>query len=286
MNAGIHELAAVDYHADPCEPPSLSSSIAHVLCTDSPAHAKAAHPRLNPDLERQEEEKFDVGNVAHSIILEGTSAVEVIDAPDWRTKVAKEARDAARAAGRTPLLLKHWRSVEAMVEAAQIQLEDHGAVPPLFDEGAAERCLVWEEPGGVMCRARLDWLRDDRLTIDDLKTTSASANPERWSRTLFTIGADVQAAFYLRGLQALTGAEAEFRWAVIETSPPYALSVISPAPDVLTIGRKKVQYALDVWRRCLRDNDWPAYPARVAYAELPPWEESRWLAKEERELAA
>jgi hypothetical protein len=49
-----------------------------------------AHPKLNPQLERREDEKFDIGTAAHAIILEGFAAVEVIDAPDWRTKAAQK----------------------------------------------------------------------------------------------------------------------------------------------------------------------------------------------------
>jgi hypothetical protein len=45
-----------------------------------------------------------------------------------------------------------------------------------------------------------------------------------------------------------------------------------------------VQYALDKWRACLGSDEWPGYPQSVAWAELPPWEEARWLEREEREL--
>jgi hypothetical protein len=282
---GILDLRSDDYHADPCDTPSLSASIATILCTRSPAHARAAHPKLNPDRVREEKGAFDIGTAAHAILLEGYDAVEVVDADDWRTKAAKAARDAARAEGKIPLLAKVRDDVLAMVAAVRAQLVDHLADPPLFSDGKPEQTLVWEEPGGVTCRARLDWLRDDRATIDDLKTTSRSASPEAYSRALFNVGGDVQAAFYIRGVQELTGETPEFRWVVVETQPPFALSVIAPGPDVLTIGRKKVEYALDVWRRCFASGEWPAYPPMVAYAELPPYEEARWLEKELREAA-
>jgi hypothetical protein len=284
-SSGIYTLPAEEYHADPCDQPSLSASIAHILCSQSPAHGRAAHPKLNPALVREEQGHFDIGTAAHAILLEGQAKLAVIDAPDWRTKDAKEARDQARADGKIPLLAKVMADVDAMVAAAAEQLEYHGAFPPLFTDGTPEQTLVWEEPGGVMCRSRLDWLRDDRATIDDLKTTSRSASPEAYSRALFGIGGDVQAAFYIRGVQEVTGETPEFRWVVVETSPPFALSVIAPDPAVMTIGRKKVEYAIDVWRRCLDSGHWPAYPADVCYAELPPYEESRWLEKELREAA-
>lgn len=281
----VVDLTSDQYHADQVdERPSLSASIAHLLCSQTPAHARAAHPKLNPDARRREEKHLDIGTVVHALLLEGNDAgLELVDAENWRTKAAQEQRDAARAAGRVPLLVNQVEDVYAITAAAREQIAAHKADPPLLTDGLAEQTLVWEEPGGVLCRSRLDWLRDDRAAIDDLKTTSRSASPAAYSKALFGVGGDVQAAFYLRGVQAVFGADAEFRWMIVETTPPYALSVVAPGPDVLTIGRKKVDFAIAQWRECLERDEWPGYPSRVCFAELPPWEEARWL---ERELQA
>lgn len=277
LDPGIHAVPADRYHDDPCAEPSLSASIAHLLCSRSPLHAWAAHPRLNPDFARVERDIFDAGTVAHALLLDGTVACDVIDAPDWRTKEAKEAREAACANGLIVLLRHQWEQVEAMIEAARVQLVALDIDPPPLTDGAAEQTLVWEDHG-VMCRARLDWLRDDWRIVEDLKTTSASANPRDWSRRrLWEIGADVQAAFYLRGLRTLTGADAEFRWVVIENTPPYALSVLSLAPSALELANDKVSWAIERWGQCIADDSWPAYASEVAYAEAPAWIETQWM---------
>lgn len=286
MSGSVRQMSAEEYHSDfvQADLPTLSASIARILIAESPKHAWTAHPKLNPDYEPLVAEKFDIGRCAHSLLLEGEASVAVIDAPDWRTNAAKEQRDAARVAGQTPLLAKDWSTVERMCEAMKTQIGVLEVDPPLFCDGKAEQTLVWDEHD-VPCKARLDWLRDDRSAIDDMKTTSKSANPETWSRTIFNIGYDVQAAFYLRGLMAVTGAAAEFRLAVVETSPPYALSVISLAPAALELANAKVDWAIATWRRCLEQDEWPAYQTRVAYAEMPSWEETRWLQREAQEAA-
>lgn len=282
---GILEMPAGAYHADPCERPSLSASIARILCTNSPAHARAAHPKLNPAFERQDEQHFDIGTVAHALLLEGEAAIEVVDASDWRTNAAKEARDQARADGRTPLLEKHWTQVQAMVAATHNQLDYVDATPPMFSEGRAEQTLIWQESNGVVCRSRLDWLHHDYSAVDDFKTTSRSANPEQWSRSLFSFGGDVQAAFYLRGLRAVTGRDAAFRFCVQETFAPYALAVFQLGPDALTLAEAKVEYAIAKWAQCLQDDAWPAYPTEVCHVSMPPYEEMRWHEREMREAA-
>lgn len=276
-------LSAKDYHADKvADVPSLSSSIAHTLISRSARHAYTEHPKLNPYFQRVEKDKFDVGTVAHAILLEGADIVEMVDAPDWRTKAAQEARDAARRAGKVPLLPHQLTDVHAMVEAATDQILAHEAKPQLLAAGKAEGTLVWQDDHGVICRARPDWLHDDLVTIDDYKTTSGSADPHSWTRnTMFAIGADIQAAFYLRGLRKLTGPlpGLEFRFIVQETYPPYALSVVALSPDAMALAEDKVKTAIAMWAKCLDTGKWPAYPTRVCYAEDPGWQEAQWLQR-------
>ena len=285
LTAGIYDIPAQVYHADPCPAPSLSSSLAQRICLHSAAHARQAHPRLNLDAEPENNEAFDIGRAAHALLLEGSTAVTVIDAKDYRTNVAKDARDQAWARGLTPILAPRWNDVQQMVTSLRLQLAQHqdSGSAGMFLNGEPERTLVWQEDGyGVWCRARLDWLRQTPLSVDDFKTTSGSANPEVWSRSMFQNGWDIQAAWYLRGLQILTGHPATFRYCVQETYPPYACSVISLGPDALMLAEKKCLYALDIWRACLTSGDWTGYPRQTCYATLPPWHEAEWLEKELR----
>ncbi len=285
LKVGIHEgISDEIYHSDPVgKIPSLSASIAHILCSRSPAHARAAHPKLNPDFVAEEKEHYDIGTAAHALLLEGEDVVEVVEADSWRTNAAKEQRDAAYAEGRVPLLTHKWEEVKRMLAATREQLARIEDQPPLFEDGTPEVTLVWKEKDGIVCRARLDWLRADRRAIDDFKTTDRNADPETWSRSLYGMGWDVKSEFYRRGLRAIEGLDdVEFRFAVQEIKAPYALSVIALSPGARWLAEAKVDYALAVWKRCLDSGEWPGYPSRIAYAELPPWEEERWLLREGR----
>jgi hypothetical protein len=77
-----------------------------------------------------------------------------------------------------------------------------------------------------------------------------------------------------------------WRWVVVETSPPYALSVITPGAAVLELANAKIDRALSIWRDCLERDAWPAYPPVLHVAELPAWEEARWLEREAMETLA
>jgi len=285
VTEGILEIAAADYHTDQvADVPTLSSSICKTLVLQSPAHAWAAHPKLNPNFSRVKDPRFDVGNVFHQIMLEGRQAIEIVEAADWRSNLAKAVREQARAAGRTPLLASQWEEVELMRDAVCVQLGTFNVDPPVFVLGRAERTLVWEDIAGVVCRARLDWLHDDGCTIDDLKTTSASGNPDRWGRqTIYAIGSDIQAAFYMRGLRKLTDArETAFRFVICETSPPFATSLVQPSRSLLDLADRKVEYAIDLWARCLESDEWPGYPRDAISPPLTLVEEAKWMERETR----
>lgn len=274
---GIHDGIPADaYHADPGETPTLSASIAKVLCARSPAHARARHPRLNPDYQPLEDTKFDKGTVAHAMLLQGDDICHVVHANDWRTNAAKAERDQARFEGFVPLLSHQHAEVSQMVAAAREQIAAIDDPIPFLADGKPEQTAVWEDQG-VLCRGRFDWLRDDFRAIDDVKTTGASGHPNDWSRRrLWDLGFDIQAVMYRRALRRLTGTEPRFRWIVIETEAPYAVSVLELAPDALEFAEDKVRWALRTWADCLSTNAWPGYADRVAYAEAPPWELERW----------
>ena len=277
----VVDVAAEQYHADlVADRPTLSKSIIQRLLTASPAHAREAHPKLNPSFMRQIEERFDLGTVVHDLFLEGYDRVAIVPFDDWRKQAAKDLRDEARARGQIPMLASQAEQVQDMLVALRSRLTQFDLAPALFTAGKPEQTIVWEDRG-VLCRARLDWLHDDHSTIDDLKTSSRLAKPDQWCRTtLWSIGADLQQAFYVRGCHAVLGVEPDFRFVIIETEPPFEASVVSVDSYSIAVANRKIDHALDLWRTCLETDAWPGYDRRIHYAEMPPWIENEWLAKE------
>src|SRR3990167_5120693 len=60
-------MPMAEYQGDPGPEPSLGPGIAKLLVTRSPAHAWAAHPRLNPEYREKESSAFDLGSAAHAM---------------------------------------------------------------------------------------------------------------------------------------------------------------------------------------------------------------------------
>lgn len=279
---GLHDgIAESLYHEDVCVAPSLSASIAKLLISRSPAHAWAAHPALNnrwrPDTPSNQQ---DIGTAAHSLLLGIGKGLVKIDAPDFRTKAAQAERDKARLGGFVPVLEMRAQAIEDMIAAAHRQLAAH-EVGDVFADCRPEVTMVWRE-GPTWCRARIDclpagWLDGRRARIVDYKTTSGSAEPDAMTARLYDMGADVQAAFYERGIKTLYPQveDVEFLFIGQETDPPYALSVVSLSNLAIEQAREKVAEALKVWRACMDANRWPGYPPRICRVDPPGWESHR-----------
>jgi hypothetical protein len=54
--------------------------------------------------------------------------------------------------------------------------------------------------------------------------------------------------------------------------------------DALTMGRKMLDHAVDIWSRCMRQS-LPRLPARHHDAEFPGWAEQQWLDREIKDAA-
>lgn len=272
---GLHlDVPRDEYDADPCPSPSLTQSIAKIILDRSLAHARLAHPRLNPAFERNDDPKYDVGNVAHALMLGRGREIEVVIADDWRTKAAKEAREAAIQRGRIAVLARHYEAASDMVQAAARQLGDRGYDEDWNPAAAAAEVMAVADDAGVWLRSLIDWLPYHARRVWDYKTTALSAAPWELSRRIVADGWDVQAAFHERILDLVDPDNAgrrEHLFCVQEDRPPYALTVARMSEAVMTMGRRKVQRARDAWAAAMSNNHWPAYPLDTALPEYPAW---------------
>lgn len=283
---GIYkDFPTADYFADPCPEPSLTQSLAKVLLDQSPLHAFHLHPRLYAQA-ADHDEAYDkakaIGNAAHALMLCRGKALAVEDFPDFRTKEAKAFKAAARDAGKEPILAAHFEIAVEMVKAARSQLAAISGCERAFNVGDAEVVIANCEDG-LWLRAMVDWITPDLREVWDFKTTGQSVSPWATGKLMASAGWHVQAAMHERILDKIDPAGAgrrRFFYVAQENASPCALTVNEIDEAALTIGRKQIGYAVDIWRDCLKRNRWPAYPPRIIRPELPGWHENGWLARE------
>ena len=241
----------------------------------------------------------DAGSIAHAILLEGSRAgVEVIDPnlyptkssgaipTGWTNQAIRGARDAARAAGKIPVLSTQMEEIELMVQAARDFIttlrDSEPAVWRAFQPGGGvPEVTITGSVGETAVKIRPDLLATDHELIVDAKFTATSAEPDLWGRSqMVRMGYYRAAAFYRRVVGLDSVAKPSYVFLVVETAPPYLCSLVGVDEHAMALGDAQMTAALETWSRCAREGQWPGYPTKVAYPELPAWVEAAWSAQE------
>ncbi len=283
---GFYRMTAEQYHADPCPEPSLSSGAIRKMLERTPRHAFCEHPRLGGQRDERSSPVMTLGTVVHSLILGAGREFVVIDADSFRTKAAQEQRDAASAAGLTPIIRDQYEKARAMAASASRELSKIPLVSDALVSGRPEIVAIWRE-GDIWCRSMMDLCptaidADGWWTIYDLKTTQMALDPNTIARHLVSNGYDVQAAFYSRGLDALLGpaARVRFRFLFVESDAPHLCAAFVGSGEMQTTGEQKVIASISIWQRCIATNNWPGYNTDVLRLEPPKFMETQWADRE------
>lgn len=180
----------------------------------------------------------------------------VIDAADYRTKAAQEARDEAIRNGLTPILRPKLQDAKIGAQAIRDQFNfilDRHNLPPI-SEWWQQAYLEWTH--GCPCAGTLDLVIPG--FIADLKSC-ADISPRGFTSAATRFWYDVQAAAYLEACQSLSGqwGEWEFLFLCYSVDPIPQVAVYQLGEEWLTVGRDKWNHAKQVWMRCNETNVWP-----------------------------
>ena len=231
------------------------------LINKSPLHYQAS-----TEQDREETKAMLIGSAVHTAVLEPSTLLDrYIVAPqaDRRTKSGKAIWSDLEASGKIVLSQTDFE----MIDAIQSAVFAHENAFKLLAKGHPEISL-FTEIDGVPAKARMDWYRPG--IILDLKTTE-DASPSGFARSCATYGYAQQAAWYLDCAEA-SGLEAHtFIFLVVEKSAPYAVALYELTPESLEFGRAQYQRALNLYKQCKKDDDWPGYSSQIEQLSLPAW---------------
>lgn len=276
---GIYTMSSERYHADPCDPMSLSSTGAKTLVKECPA--EFWHQRQHPEHKRA----FDIGTAGHLMVLEPdlfADRVIVVRGYDkkgnpsegYTSADAREQRDAAYTIGKVPLLPAEVEMVQAMRAALWTDPIARFA----FQDGQTEQSIFWQDPEfGVWRRTRPDFLPNHRRYAVDYKT-STTANPREFKKQAHKLSYHQYAAWQCDGIEAVTGDRPErFAFVVQSKSAPHLPTTCWLDAEALEWGAKLNRYAVGTFAWCLTHGEWPSYrpdiaqPARAFTIGLPAY---------------
>lgn len=126
-------------------------------------------------------------------------------------------------------------------------------------EGRYELSLFTKDPvSGLHVKVRYDKLTNAGMPIDLKKTQKA--DKETFRRTIHNYGYHISAAFYMDCWEWQFGETLDvMRWLAVEEQSPHAAMRYRPDADALMIGRAMYREALEIYDRCLQNDEWPIY---------------------------
>ena len=277
MKPGVYEISHADYHADPCPSPSLSASIGKLMLERSPLYAWHRHPRLGMTADDKaalprsrassKVRQICLGQAAHAVILEGSwDGIDVVEADSFRSKVAREIRDVALGAGRTPILEAEAETVRQM----KVALEGNSWLRE-FLQGARERTAIWKD-GDAWVRIRPDIFNNNGPRfVADFKTTALAATGDGWGRRQIWENS-MQVGLYRSVIGALFGPPyPPFKFVVQEVEPPYAAGLFEFPPEAYEFADRIAARAAALWKQCIESDFWPSYEPGLIVPDAPYW---------------
>lgn len=273
---GVYDLDDATYFSDPVPEGSLSTSGAKVLLE---CPAKFRWLRDHPQKPKRE---FDLGHVAHKLVLGAGAEIVVVDFKDFKTKEAQKQRDAAYAAGKVPVLAADYARAEEMAKAIRADRYANALLNP--EHGKPERAMFWrDEQTGVWRRVKLDWFPSrrigGRLILVDVKT-AASAAPSAIDKAILNHGYHLQDDAYREAVRALgLDDNPSFVFVFVEKEPPHVVTLVELDDDFRELGWRRNREALDLYAKCRANDEWPGYVTGIHEAKPP-----RWAARELEEF--
>lgn len=262
MSRIIEGMPAEDYFAHPA---FGSTSIRHL--SDPEISLQEVKHLLGHD---DHKKAYDVGTLAHALILEGSLDHLVVEIPydTYHSKEAKAMRDEAYNDGLIPVKQTEHDSMIAPVYAMRDAVMEHHITAHLFHGHTPEVSLFWEQ-SGVPMKARIDALHVDHKLAVDLKTVR-SARPNDFKRQISDLTYYIQAQHYLNGLKETTGEDYDWLFVAVGKDQPHVVSVHRMSKDALIEGAVRIGHAIDRYKTAV-DRGWTGYE-EIFTQELTPWE--------------
>lgn len=268
-----------DYHAHP----AFNQSTAWQLLSKSPMHAfeyrrRQAAKRGQPDPDHDRDR--EIGTVAHKLLLGSTTGYRELPFDDYRKKEAQELRSQCERDGVTPVLTPDLQRCRLSINNVREQLAD---VFGIALDGVSERVFFWGQAisdpmrgrtaAVVPCKAKLDHVRGDGLTILDLKT-GHDANPKGLMRRILDAGCHVQAACYVKALESTDQSKVgrvRFIDVFVETKGLVQCTPVEIRGSLLELGTRQWERACLRWHQCQQAARYPGYTDNVLAPEAPEW---------------
>lgn len=251
----VHDMTDADYHADPIEGGSLSSTFARLLTKHVPAKAIELHRDRKPT------KAMNLGKAAHAHAL-GAGPELIVWQHDGRTRDGKAERAAYADQIGAEVVVAVTEAERDQITGMATALRANAHVAAVLNDADAEVSGFCQE-NGVWLRARYDLL--DTSRPHDYKSCQ-DASRRGFQKAMANYGYHQQAEFYGRVLKALDhpAADTPMRFICQETEPPYLVQIHTPDEEALDIARELNDRAIRIYAESNATGTWAGYSELIA----------------------
>ena len=261
ITTGVYtDVSNEDYHAikEIGGKPAVSSSYAKAWHKQTPAHANADRPFRSSTV-------FDIGTATHGWALEGVVPVKrpaTRRGNEWKTAQAE-----AEFSNTVALTESDHFRVERMVE----ELHNNDQIARFLNHPKkVVEASIFAEYGGIVMKCRPDLYVEKLGIVVDLKTT-VSAEPYTFERQMYSLGYDIQAAWYLKCMQLLEIPVTRFIFANVEKEEPYATSMVEVGPELMALANETVERVIKEIVEAKETNTYATGWPDLHVASPPAW---------------
>lgn len=185
------------------------------------------------------------------------------DRKDWRCGIHKWPGDEECVDAIKP---EEMERITGMLE----RLREHEVYSLLSVRGGVESVVLFTHPDfpELQCKARLDKLihaqgRKPQVIVDLKKTGFGGASNFETQKAIEKYRYHQKAAWYVDGVEAVTGNKSHFVWVFVEDQPPHEINVIQADSETLEIGRLEYRSIFGRYAEALREDRWPGYSTKI-----------------------
>ncbi len=200
---------------------------------------------------------MQLGTATHAIVFETRP---VIGYPARRAGKEWEAFRAANEASHI-LTADDYEAAYGMADAVRANPEARAVL-----NGTRERTIIFDQLG-IPCRSTPDVFSDTFVT--ELKTT-ADASPRRFPWHALKMCYHAQVAFQIAAVrQSGLGKPDRAFIVAVESSAPYAVTVLRLTDRALEAGERIFRLWLESLKVCIESDRWPAYSDAIVDLDVP-----------------
>jgi len=220
--------------------------------------------------EHKETPALLVGRALHdAVLMDNLSNYTFFDG-ERRTKAGKEAYQELLKSGKEILKKDDYDTVKGICDSSR----SNSTFLNILEGATNERAFFWtHEETGILCKCKPDILRRDVGVAADLKSTP-DARYRAFLGSVTKYSYDMQAAYYMDGVNAVLGADTikNFIFIPVEKSKPYEMAFFSLNNESIQAGREIYTHALKKYRQHLDSSDIESgYSKNILTIGLADW---------------